>query len=380
VCGSAIVPKSHGFARYHDKIILMMNIKKHFPDENSLKEHIKNNLDTYIGEIEEKGGYLKYELKSAQKASLLGILMFFLCFIPLFVISIIIKNDILNPVLSQILMVIAFLLTMIAIFKIVKRIIAASAVISDFDNKLNKIVLPIIFNIFDLSLLPNSTENTSTRTPYDNYLKSLSEARSEVDSSELITRSYNNFITDDKYTVKIDEKILCIRELNVQNVTGSSKDRRIEIIFKGYFVSFEVTENFTGKTFISTEGDVFGFSNQTLINTFSKDKLKETQLEWNDFEKLLRVTTTDEVEARYILSPNLMHTLYEWWQTKKEKIRISFINNKMYVLFPNNNLRIGLTVTSLDRLAIQEYFESIALPLLHVLHLIETIHKDRSLS
>lgn len=83
--------------------------------------------------------------------------------------------------------------------------------------------------------------------------------------------------------------------------------------------------------------------------------------------------TTDKVEARYILTPNFMSDLYDWWKAKKGNIRISFIGNKMYLLFPDNQIRFNDTVANIDETEVKQYMLTIARPLLHILHLIEDV-------
>ena len=68
-----------------------------------------------------------------------------------------------------------------------------------------------------------------------------------------------------------------------------------------------------------------------------------------------------------------MLDLHAWWSKQKQNIRVSFIDNKMYMLFPDKEIRIGKTVKQIDAEQIQQYLESISIPLLHVLHLVEDI-------
>ena len=52
---------------------------------------------------------------------------------------------------------------------------------------------------------------------------------------------------------------------------------------------------------------------------------------------MLRIQTTDEVEAREILDPAFMEFLYEWWKNsgRKKKIKIAFLENKIYIAIEN---------------------------------------------
>lgn len=65
-----------------------------------------------------------------------------------------------------------------------------------------------------------------------------------------------------------------------------------------------------------------------------RSKLRETDLEWNDFEKTISVKTTNEIEAREILTPDFMEILYEWWHSHKKATRLSFKNNHAYLSLP----------------------------------------------
>ena len=83
--------------------------------------------------------------------------------------------------------------------------------------------------------------------------------------------------------------------------------------------------------------------------------------------------TTDKVEARYILTPNFMSDLYDWWKGQKGNIRISFIKDRMYLLFPDSQVRLNDTVSNIDETEVKQYMLTIARPLLHILHLIEDV-------
>jgi len=87
------------------------------------------------------------------------------------------------------------------------------------------------------------------------------------------------------------------------------------------------------------------------------------------------VVTSDPTEARYILTPDFMSDLYDWWQSKKTNIRIVFKDNRMYVLYPDRDVKFGYTLVTLTAEEFKKYLLSIARPLLHVLHLVEDVEK-----
>lgn len=161
--------------------------------------------------------------------------------------------------------------------------------------------------------------------------------------------------------------------MDIRNITGSGKNRQEKRIFKGYFVSYDLPHTLDAKTFVSTEGDDSGFGHVDFWN-FTKETLpEETLLEWAEFEDLLHVMTTDKIEARYILTPNFMSDLYDWWKQQKGNIRISFIKGKMYMLYPDAQVRIHDSVASIDEEEVKSYVLTVARPILHILHLIEDV-------
>jgi len=124
-----------------------------------------------------------------------------------------------------------------------------------------------------------------------------------------------------------------ITELDIQNVTGSGGEKRFRRIFHGYFFAVDISKTLVGKTFVTTKGDILGYGNKS---SFGRNDVSRTELEWNDFENKIHVSTTDPIEARYILTTDFMTDLYDWWNERVEKqIRISFIGDKMYFIYPD---------------------------------------------
>lgn len=203
--------------------------------------------------------------------------------------------------------------------------------------------------------------------------KEANEAIGLLKQSELITEPFNHSTVDNLFEMKIDDGVMHGAELDIKHITGSGKNRNVKNIFKGYSVSYELPHVLYGKTFISTDGDKYGFGHRTFWNAVSESGAQETTLEWNDFEALLHVATTDKVEARYILTPDFMTELHDWWKGRETNIRMSFIGNRVYMLFPDEQIRIDETVDSIDAQEVREYILSIARPLLHVVRLIGCI-------
>lgn len=275
-------------------------------------------------------------------------------------------------------------------------------VVRRFNMGINKVLFPKVIASFELSgsyIVPSLNGNlkkavgdqrdTLSQSLNELLMKSNSSEALEMLSpeikqvtellnhSELVTEPHNRTVIDDMMHIPWkdgEDGTLFIAELDLKHVTGSGKNRKVKNIFSGYFVSFDLERPLEGKTFVSTEGDTKGFGHQSFWNGVTGgEKLEVTELEWNDFENLLHVATTDPTEARYILTTNFMSDLYDWWKDKKRNIRIAFIGSRMYVLFPDKGIRFNKTVPSLDTSELQDYAMTIARPLMHVLHLVEDV-------
>lgn len=195
--------------------------------------------------------------------------------------------------------------------------------------------------------------------------------RSELDMSELITETVHDYNVDDRIHTTYQDRPLIISELNATRTEGSGKNRHTVTVFKGVFVVHELPTEFSGETYVSTEGDKYGFAHRGFWGSVTgRGDVAETELEWNEFEKDLHVATSDPTEARYILTPDFMHELYEWWSKNKRNIRLSFKGRYCYILFPDTKVSFAAAPLRLDRERLYRYGVTIAEPLWHVFNLL----------
>lgn len=161
----------------------------------------------------------------------------------------------------------------------------SNLIIKSYKNEAKKVVLPKLisyignFKIADKNLVRNEIEP---------YLQSL----------DLINR-FNGFSCDDCLEGEYKGVNLNVYELNLKYTTGSGKNRRTECIFSGLFIRFKSFKNFTGKTVIKRDE---GLSIKKHGNVILEDPI---------FEKHFNVDGTDQIEARYLLTPAFMNRLVE---------------------------------------------------------------------
>jgi len=104
-------------------------------------------------------------------------------------------------------------------------------------------------------------------------------------------------------------------------------------IFKGLFIVAEFNKSFYGKTLVlpDTAQNTFGnlIGNWLQSNNFNRDEL--VKMDDNNFEKEFVVYSTDQIEARYILSHSLMKKLLLFKKKSKHPIYISFVGNHIHM-------------------------------------------------
>jgi len=129
---------------------------------------------------------------------------------------------------------------------------------------------------------------------------------------------------------------LYIRELS-KTYSGGKTETKISDLFKGLFYVADFNKRFSGSTIIYPDyarlalGEQFGeMLNQKLGFEYSE----LVTLEDPEFEKDFAVYSTDQVEARYILTPTMIERIKMVKLSLEKDIYLSFKNNKLYVAIP----------------------------------------------
>lgn len=373
-----------------------MSIKQTIPDEATLRGRLQAEWVSVESDIIGRAGPLEAEYKKMRWRQRLGMacwtgLLVIFGFADAFTESDVPLNALVGEILSLVLLI-GFLPILIILAVVGYYLVRDKTnVVGRFNLAVNEVLFPYVLKVFGvggsyLSSLRLDAPTSSFMQVWKHfnknheYIGAVNSSRTHevvglLDHSELVTEARNRITTDDMIHIPWNDGTLFISELDIGNVTGSGKRRKVKQIFKGYFVSLDTKLALTGKTFISTEGDKKGFGHRSFWKNITGNDVKETELEWNQFEDLLHVASNNPTEARYVLTTDFMVDLYDWWQDKKQNIRISFVDSRMYLLFPDKDIRLHKTAPSLDTTELQKYAMSIATPLLHVLHLIEDVKK-----
>lgn len=126
----------------------------------------------------------------------------------------------------------------------------------------------------------------------------IAEDRSYIETLDLFNY-FNRYSCDDRFTgiykgIKID-----IAEIEMLKETGSGKRRHVETIFSGVFLKVPSLKKFSGKTIIASN---------TKLGIKGK---QQVHLEDPEFEKRYNTFSTDQIEARYLITPAFMTRLIE---------------------------------------------------------------------
>ncbi len=154
--------------------------------------------------------------------------------------------------------------------------------------------------------------------------KGMSNA--EFSALSLFKEKSDRYDSEDLFLGKKDKTKFSFSEVHAEykKETVDSKGRYQETwhtIFKGIMFACDFNKDFYGNTLIQ----------QDSLKLFGSDT--RVKLESPDFENEFDVYSSDEQEARYILSPKLMEKMIELKQDFKA-FEIEFRNKKMYFAIP----------------------------------------------
>ncbi len=221
---------------------------------------------------------------------------------------------------------------------------------SDFKNVVIARVIKFIDN--NLNYNPNQCIN------FDNYMR-----------SKLFLRRTDRYRGDDYVSGKLDKTNIEFSELHTEyktvTRTKNGTQTHWHTIFKGIFFIADFNKKFKGQTFVLPDVAQRTFGNY-LGNIFqSMNKFKGELIKMEDplFEKYFVVYGDDQIEARYILSTNLLKRIVDYKIKTGKQIYLSFIENKVFIAisYVKSLFEPKLFKTLFDFNMIQEYYEDFKL-------------------
>ena len=186
--------------------------------------------------------------------------------------------------------------------------------------------------------------------------------------------NFNTRYTDDEFSGSFNGVPFKICETNLLQISGSGKSRTYIPVFKGVVIQFKSNKIIRNRTMIATKGDftakiafvVLGLIcwGGSKISYKDEEKLDEVKLEDPEFCKKFNAYSSDQVEARYLLTTAFIErfqNLNTAFGAKKAKC--SFYGDKiMFAISTNKNLfEVGSLFKSLEKPgAVNQFYNELA--------------------
>lgn len=143
--------------------------------------------------------------------------------------------------------------------------------------------------------------------------------------------SHNRERREDQVAGTYEGVRLQMTDLRLREESGSGKDKREVTVFEGPVFSFSFPKRFNGTTIIKADGSLIG----NFFNGIGMGDRERVTLEDPAFEKCFEVYGTDQVEARYLLTPGFMQQLMELRESFGNKMQAAFNGDSFYIVANN---------------------------------------------
>ena len=158
-------------------------------------------------------------------------------------------------------------------------------------------------------------------------------------NSKIFTSKLDKLDGNDYIKGKIDDVNIEFSDLHAQSEYKDSKgNKHYQTIFQGLFIVTDFNKHFHTQTVIlpdtaqSTFGDYLG----NLLQSHNMGRNELVKMDSVAFEKEFVVYSSDQIEARYILSHTLMEKLLLFKKHSKHPLSLSFVGGKVYLAIAYN--------------------------------------------
>jgi Protein of unknown function (DUF3137) len=157
---------------------------------------------------------------------------------------------------------------------------------------------------------------TATYSPFDGIAK-------EVVAEPGLFNARGGQSSDDRVRGTIGQTPFEAADVSLSYSTGGKNNTRI-VVFRGLFFHLDFNKRLSGATLIdprSAAGTTIG----------DRSDLVEVELENPTFAQQFRVWTSDEVEARYILTPSMMERILALSTRSQKPVHLAFKNHRAFL-------------------------------------------------
>ena len=159
---------------------------------------------------------------------------------------------------------------------------------------------------------------------------------------DLFLRRVETWKAEDEVCGRKNAVSYSLLEGKATRTEGSGKNRRTVTIFRGLIVRLDFNKHFHGHTVVvpNSESQILGGLLGESESRSSKDLCR---MENVDFEEIFSVYSTNQQEARYVLTPKLMELIMRANQSF-EGIRCSFHDSSVFVAIPSSDDRFNVSL------------------------------------
>jgi hypothetical protein len=155
-----------------------------------------------------------------------------------------------------------------------------------------------------------------------------------LSESKIFLINPNVVESKDNICGRLGETYFTFSEVKARFETDKEERKGVNI-FKGLFIIAGFNKTFSGETIVLPDiaQRALGSFGQ-LLQSANKVRGQLIKLEDPEFEKLFVVYGSDQIEARYILTPGLMRRIVDFTTKAGRKVHLSFVNSKVYIAIP----------------------------------------------
>lgn len=180
-------------------------------------------------------------------------------------------------------------------------------------------------------------------------------------ASKLFRRYPDRYKGEDYVKGRLDKTDFEFSELHAEYESRDSDgDTTYHTIFKGLFMIADFHKNFQGHTVVVPDNTGEGWFGRVFKGAKRSGK-ELAKMENPEFEKLFDVYTTDQVEARYILSTSMLENIMDLKKRFKKNIYLAFLDSCVYIAIEWNKkfLEPNLKQSLLDEKTTHRYLDDI---------------------
>ena len=161
---------------------------------------------------------------------------------------------------------------------------------------------------------------------------------------------HNRVELEDQVSGVYDGVHIEMTELDLREVTRSKSGSRTRFVFQGPAFCFSFPKRFNGTTIIfKSKWSLLG----NWLDSCSIEGMERVRLEDPQFDESFEVYGTDQIEARYLLTPGFMEHLLNLRASLGDKTQAAFSGENFYIVANNGENRFEVHGLSADTVSAQ---------------------------